>query len=128
MTVCQPARWKKVASGQADTNSSHRFAYLVVGANVRMAHQRRREEVSAILLECVNDAAHARYSRKIRSMRSQLEVTGQGPDSLFHTMEIVIMAEACFHADTLLARLLMIYLPRMEIKDCRAMLQMIQPL
>jgi hypothetical protein len=42
-------------------------------------------------------------------------------------MEVVIVAKARFHADPLLARLLMVYFPWMEIEDCRALLEMIQP-
>src|SRR5437879_13412727 len=56
-----------------------------------------------------------------------VEVTGQGLDPLFHAVEIIIMAEARLHTDSLLPRLLMIYFPGMEIEDCGAPLQSVQP-
>lgn len=57
-----------------------------------------------------------------------LEIAGEGFDTIFHSMEIIIMAKAGFHTDTLLARLLMIYLPRVEIKDRGLALDVIQSL
>ena len=56
-----------------------------------------------------------------------VEVTGQRLDPLFHAVEIIVMAEARLHTDSLLARLLMIYFPRMEIENCGALLQLVQP-
>ena len=56
-----------------------------------------------------------------------VEITGQGLDPLFHAVEIMIMAEARFHTDSLLARLMMIYFPGMEIEDRGAFLQLVQP-
>ena len=76
----------------------------------------------AILLEGVNDATHCALFQKNPIDAIPTEVPGQGLDTLLHTMEIVIVTEARFHVDALLARLLMVYLPRMEIKDCRAVL------
>ena len=57
-----------------------------------------------------------------------LEVAGQGLDPFFHAMQIVIVPEPRFYADTLLPRLLVIYFPRVEIKDGGAALQSVQPL
>ena len=56
------------------------------------------------------------------------EITGECSHPIFHAMKVIVMTKTCFHDHTLLAQLLMIDLPGMEIKDGRTFFKPVQSL
>src|SRR5882672_8457821 len=118
MTVFHPARWKKVASGQPDTNSSHLEKSAACSSGTRTASE------GAAFTDGPTGGSSS-SSRLIAGFQEQpvhpvpLEVAEQRPDPALHCGEVDVVPEAGLQADAALARLPGVDLPGMKIENAR---------